>query len=67
MQAGWADTFGKALASQDEEERARVTGLRRRVCYRIDYSSREQSRRRGAHKGGATRAQQRVEAKRWAA
>ncbi len=64
MTAGWADTFGKALANQDEDERARVTGLRRRVCYRIDYSSKEQSRRRGAFKGGQTRAAQRAEVKR---
>lgn len=64
IQAGWADTFGKALASQDEAERSRVTGLRRRKCYRIDYSAKEQSRRRGAYKGGATRAKRCAEVKR---
>lgn len=63
--AGWADEFGKALASQDEEHRSQVTGLaKRKVLYWIDYSSKEQSRRRGAYKGGATRAQQRAEEKR---
>lgn len=64
-QAGWADTYGKALASQDEAERSRVTGLaKRRSPWWIDYSSKEQSRRRGAYKGGQTRAMQRAEAKR---
>ena len=54
-----------AAGRQDEAERSRVTGLaKRRIPYWIDYSAKEQSRRRGAFKGGATRALQRAEAKR---
>jgi len=54
---GWAEAFGKALASQDESERSEVTGLKRRTAWCGNGELRRKSVLRGAQASGKTKLQ----------